>query len=100
VRQIPSECDQSHAVLVLLNTGVLVFIQAYDFNALAESVDFINVMTYDYHGFWDGKTGHHSPLYAGEGEDGSDEFKYYNTVRAYFEVGGGGSATLGGGDKG
>ena len=43
----------------------------------------INVMTYDYHGFWDGKTGHHSPLYAvSKGDEDGGEFEYYNTVSA------------------
>jgi GH18 family chitinase len=28
-------------------------------------LDFINVMTYDLHGSWDGVTGENSPLYAG-----------------------------------
>ena len=46
-------------------------------------LDMINVMTYDYHGFWDGKTGHHSPLYAvGKTDEDGGEFEYYNTVSA------------------
>ena len=45
----------------------------------------INVMTYDYHGFWDGKTGHHSPLYAvSKSDEDGGEFEYYNTVRARY----------------
>ncbi|CAG2109990.1 unnamed protein product [Medioppia subpectinata] len=35
--------------------------QAYDFSALAESLDYINVMTYVLYGPWNRKTGHHSP---------------------------------------
>ena len=43
----------------------------------------INVMTYDYHGFWDGKTGHHSPLYAvSKSDEAGGKFEYYNTVGA------------------
>jgi len=36
--------------------------QAYDIPALSESLDWIGLMTYDYHGGWDGVTGHNSPL--------------------------------------
>ena len=35
---------------------------AYDLPLLARNMDFVNVMTYDYYGFWDEATGHHSPL--------------------------------------
>ena len=51
----------------------------YDAAEIGPHVNMINVMTYDYHGFWDGRTGHHSPLYASEGEEG--DIEYYNTVR-------------------
>ena len=33
------------------------------FCRIAKSLDFINVMTYDLHGSWDGFADHHSPLY-------------------------------------
>ena len=33
------------------------------FHRIAKSLDFINVMTYDLHGSWDGFADHHSPLY-------------------------------------
>ena len=33
------------------------------FCRIANSLDFINVMTYDLHGSWDGFADHHSPLY-------------------------------------
>lgn len=36
---------------------------AYDIPALVKYLDWIDVMSYDYHGTWDGKTGHIAPLY-------------------------------------
>ncbi|UJR35173.1 hypothetical protein I4U23_027940 [Adineta vaga] len=36
----------------------------YEVEEVCKYFDFISVMTYDYHGSWDGKTGHNSPLYA------------------------------------
>ncbi len=35
---------------------------AYDLPSVGAAADLVSVMTYDYRGFWDGKTGHHSPL--------------------------------------
>jgi chitinase len=40
--------------------------KAYDLPALAKHVDLFSVMAYDYHGFWDQQTGHHSPLSGAE----------------------------------
>jgi len=34
-----------------------------EIDKLAESLDYMNIMTYDFHGGWDSTTNHHSPLY-------------------------------------
>lgn len=38
-------------------------------------------MGYDYHGNWDGKTGHVAPLYYTEG----DKFPTFNVVSVYYQ---------------
>ena len=46
---------------------------------IARSLDFINVMTYDFHGTWERVTGHNSPLFRGAQDKG--DLIYFNTVR-------------------
>ncbi|CAD6215960.1 GSCOCT00004262001.2-RA-CDS [Cotesia congregata] len=48
--------------------------RAYDVQEISEAADFISVMTYDYHGAWESKTGHLAPLYAHP----QDDYPYYN----------------------
>jgi chitinase len=50
--------------------------QGYDVEEICEYFDFINVMSYDFHGSWDEVTGHNAPLYGREGE--SEKEKYWN----------------------
>ncbi|CAH4032079.1 unnamed protein product [Pieris brassicae] len=47
---------------------------AYDVPTLAKNLDWISLMTYDYHGQWDKKTGHVAPMYASD----DDEDKTFN----------------------
>ncbi len=42
-------------------------------------VDFVSVMTYDFHGKWEDRTGHNSPLYPRADEQGTA--RYLNMVR-------------------
>uniref|UniRef100_A0A2P2HWG6 chitinase n=1 Tax=Hirondellea gigas TaxID=1518452 RepID=A0A2P2HWG6_9CRUS len=41
---------------------------AYDLPALSKELDYLHLMAYDYHGKWDGVTGHNAPLYARDDE--------------------------------
>ena len=55
------------------------------FLRIAKSLDFINVMTYDLHGSWDGFADHHSPLFK-RSHDHSP-FDVLNSVRTkYFKT--------------
>ncbi|CAG6021737.1 unnamed protein product, partial [Menidia menidia] len=49
----------------------------YEIAELAKYLDFINVMTYDFHGTWESVTGHHSPLFKGSHDSGDNV--YLNT---------------------
>uniref|UniRef100_A0A8C9QZ19 chitinase n=1 Tax=Scleropages formosus TaxID=113540 RepID=A0A8C9QZ19_SCLFO len=49
----------------------------YEISEVAKYLDFINVMTYDFHGTWETFTGHNSPLYQGAQDHG--DLIYFNT---------------------
>lgn len=46
---------------------------------LCSHLDFLNVMSYDFHGHWETRTGHHSPLYRSAIDSGTH--LDYNIVR-------------------
>ncbi|XP_070601503.1 acidic mammalian chitinase-like [Erythrolamprus reginae] len=48
----------------------------YEVPALGKNLDFINVMTYDFHGSWASVTGHNSPLHQGSVD--YDPVPFYN----------------------
>ena len=47
-------------------------IQNIEPSGIAEACDWINIMTYDFAGGWDKKTGHQAPLYSPEGRDAAN----------------------------
>ncbi|XP_076012654.1 chitinase-3-like protein 1 [Genypterus blacodes] len=49
----------------------------YEIAEIAKELDFINVMTYDFHGTWEQFTGHNSPLFRGSQDYG--DLIYFNT---------------------
>nr|XP_006628611.1 PREDICTED: acidic mammalian chitinase-like [Lepisosteus oculatus] len=48
----------------------------YEIAEISKYLDFISVMTYDFHGAWDPLTGHNSPLYRGSTDKG--DLIYFN----------------------
>ncbi|XP_054464719.1 acidic mammalian chitinase-like [Anoplopoma fimbria] len=50
---------------------------SYQVSEIAMYLDFINVLTFDFHGPWESVTGHHSPLYQGSQDTGNKT--YLNT---------------------
>lgn len=58
----------------------------YDVPSIARDLDWIAVMSYDYHGQWDKKTGHVSPMY----DYPEADYDYFNTdftMRYWMELG-------------
>uniref|UniRef100_A0A8C3VMV6 Acidic mammalian chitinase n=1 Tax=Catagonus wagneri TaxID=51154 RepID=A0A8C3VMV6_9CETA len=48
----------------------------YEIAEIGKLLDFISVMTYDFHGGWDTCTGHNSPLHVGSKDQG--DMRYFN----------------------
>ncbi|CAL8341071.1 unnamed protein product [Lota lota] len=69
------EARDTKKTQLLLTANVAAFLptidSAYDVPKIAPHLDFINVMTYDYHGHWEAQTGHNSPLYRSNHDSGS-----------------------------
>ena len=49
----------------------------YKMAELAHTVDFVNVMAYDYHGPWETFTGHNAPMYS------DDDLNVVSTIHVY-----------------
>lgn len=56
--------------------------KAYEVREISQAVDFMSVMTYDYHGAFESKAGHIAPLFSSPG----DSNPYYNVVSANLSV--------------
>lgn len=76
IREISTEF---HKYGLILGVGISgykeIIVKSYELDELSNVVDFLTVMTYDYHGAWEKKTGHVSPLYGKP----DDKYPQYNT---------------------
>uniref|UniRef100_A0A7N9DGM0 Chitinase-3-like protein 1 n=1 Tax=Macaca fascicularis TaxID=9541 RepID=A0A7N9DGM0_MACFA len=57
-----------------VSAGKVTIDSGYDIAQISEHLDFISIMTYDFHGAWRGTTGHHSPLFRGQEDASPDRF--------------------------
>nr|XP_022315646.1 acidic mammalian chitinase-like isoform X1 [Crassostrea virginica] len=62
--------------------------QAYDIITLAKYLDFINLMTYDFHGGWESTVGHNSPLYGRRSETEDQQMMNTNWAARYWNQNG------------
>ncbi|XP_018614205.1 acidic mammalian chitinase-like [Scleropages formosus] len=61
---------------------------AYEIPSISRQLDFINVMTYDFHGHWEKVTGHNSPLYRSSFDQGNHiDFNINSTLTYWIEQG-------------
>jgi chitinase len=59
----------------------------YELQALARHLDWINVMTYDYHGGWDMETNFNAPLYATKLDPTGGGLNIDATIQGYLDAG-------------
>lgn len=83
VQELKEEFEKQKPPLLLavaLSGYKEVIDKAYEVHEISRAVDFMSVMTYDYHGAWESKSGHIAPLFASPG----DSNPYYNVVSINF----------------
>jgi chitinase len=56
---------------------------SYDLEALAQILDYFNVMTYDYHGPWSKHAGHNSPLFQNAADPGHSRASLASAIDTY-----------------
>ncbi|XP_042319704.1 chitotriosidase-1-like [Sceloporus undulatus] len=80
--EFQSEAQRTGKEKLLLTAAVAAGKQTtdsgYEVDKISQSLDFINLMTYDFHGSWERFTGHVSPLYP----DTDDAVKYWKSKGA------------------
>ena len=62
VRELRAKFGSGLLLSAAVSPSKRVIDAGYDVQALSDNLDIINVMTYDYYGHWDKKTGHVAPL--------------------------------------
>lgn len=76
IKEISAEFEKHGLILGVGISGYKeIIVKSYDIEELSNAADFLTVMTYDYHGAWEKKTGHVSPLYGKP----DDKYPQYNT---------------------
>ncbi|XP_018028104.2 uncharacterized protein LOC108683310 [Hyalella azteca] len=79
---------EGFSLTVAVMSGKSVIDDGYDLPGLAEHVDFMYLLTYDYHGKWERITGLNAPLYPRSGETGLARTNNVNfTVSYVLEMG-------------
>lgn len=60
--------------------------KAYEVNKIAPHFDFMNIMSYDFHGHWEAATGHNSPLYRSSVDIGSQLHCNINSSVSHWRI--------------
>ncbi|KAL4236351.1 Oviduct-specific glycoprotein [Mactra antiquata] len=89
IREAMRNAGQSHLLLTAaVSAGDKTIESAYDIEAMAEYLDFINLMSYDLHGAWESFTGHNSPLYSRSSEYGEQALLNVDWAAKRWNLGG------------
>ncbi|XP_069897884.1 chitinase-3-like protein 1 isoform X1 [Dipodomys merriami] len=66
-----------------LSAGKVVIDSSYDVAQIAQHLDFMSILAYDFHGAWRQTTGHHSPLFRGQMDASPDRFSNVDFAVGY-----------------
>ena len=82
---VATELETGTFLLTMATPGSAFRGDNYQINADQAHVDWFNLMTYDYHGGWENKTGHQTNILTSVNDTSSDAFKLSidNAVRLY-----------------
>ncbi|XP_041639568.1 acidic mammalian chitinase-like [Cheilinus undulatus] len=82
------EAKENRLTQLLLSANVAGLIptidKAYEVGKISDKLDFLNVMTYDYHGHWEAATGHNSPLYRSNVDTPAHMHRNINSTISYW----------------
>ncbi|WP_409291232.1 glycoside hydrolase family 18 protein [Peribacillus sp. SCS-37] len=78
--------DKKHYLLTIAGGASSSFVSNTELSKLTKFTDFINIMTYDFHGSWEKVSGHNAPLFA-DPLDPSDGLNGDTAVNLYLEAG-------------
>lgn len=85
---VQGQKDSKTYLLTIAGGPNITFTKNTELKEMMKYLDFINVMTYDYHGGWETVTNHNAPLYANPND--TTEFKAFSvesTINAYIAAG-------------
>ncbi len=91
LKLIREKLDQLKGEKKYLLTIATAASQAYldhtDMKVAHQYLDFVNIMTYDFHGAWDSQTGHHANLYASASDKSEDPRSAAKAVQQHVQEG-------------
>lgn len=79
--------DSKTYLLSIAGGANLSFVKNTQLKELMHYLDYINVMTYDYHGSWEQVANHNAPLYSNPKDPTDSNLGIDDTIRAYLEAG-------------
>ncbi len=84
--------DGKHYLLTIASGASQNYINNTELNSIAQIVDWINIMTYDFNGGWQTVSGHNAPLYydsaaGAAGLPNASTFNVDSAVQSYFNAG-------------
>jgi len=81
------EKENKHFLLSIAAPANPSAIQNFDLNGIISSVDWINIMAYDFHGTWENSTNFNAPLFWSENDPSSSSLNVDAAVQAYLNAG-------------